>query len=104
MGTSKNDYPDDLVRGLMTRPDASEALLDDPAEGETNGQSRGGKRKSPRRGRPPKEKRKGRNLKLSESVFERLQLEAIKKKWSVSDVAQFILDGALPKHAIKTED
>jgi len=90
----------------MTRPDASEGgQLDDPADGETNGQSRGGKRKSsPRRGRPPKEKRKGRNLKLSESVFERLQLEAIKKKWSVSDVAQFILDGALPKHAIKTED
>ena len=104
MGTPKNDYRADMVRNVATTPPDASELPDDHAAGELNGQSRGSTRRpSTRRGRPTKAKRPGRNLKLSDPVFMRLQLEALKKKWSVSDVAEFILDGALPRHKIADE-
>jgi hypothetical protein len=50
------------------------------------------------------EKRKGRKLMLSHSVFERLVLQTMKRKSSASAIATEILDRYLPQHRIATDE
>jgi hypothetical protein len=66
-------------------------LVDDQVDGESNAP----KRKSRRRA-PITEKGKGRNLKIPDSVFKRLELEAIRRGWDKSRLATHLLHGALP--------
>jgi hypothetical protein len=50
-----------------------------------------------RRRRPPiAEKGKGRNLKIPDSVFRRLELEALRRGWDKSKLATHILNQVLP--------
>lgn len=96
--------------GILAPTIASQAngeLGDDQADGETNGQSRGGLRATrPRRGRRavPGGKVSGRKFQLPDPVFERLLLHAIKKRSNPSAVLTDILDRELPKHKIATEE
>jgi hypothetical protein len=80
--------------------------VDDQVDGETNGQSRGARTTRSRRGRrvSPGGKVSGRKFQLPDTVFERLQLHAIKKRSNPSAVLSDILDRELPKHKIATED
>jgi hypothetical protein len=93
-----------------TNGDASTELLEDPADGD--GQGRGESNGSPRR--PPRkrlkasagEKCSAHKLSLPDSVFARLELQAIKKGrgHTASSVAAEILDRNLPRHRIVTDD
>jgi hypothetical protein len=75
-------------------------------DGETNGQSRGetSRTRGRRRRSAPSGKVSGRKFQLPDPIFERLQLHAIKKKSNPSAVLADILDRALPKHSIMTEE
>jgi len=76
-----------LVRDMM--------LPEDDQAVESNGESRGVKRK---RRRPPiTEKGKGRNLRIPDSVFRRLELEALRLGVDNSKLVTRILDRELPK-------
>jgi hypothetical protein len=79
--------------------------VDDQADGETNGQSRGplrATRPRAKKGRPKDgEKLRGCKLSVPESVFERLRLTAIKRKTNMSVLAAEILDRNLP-HVVVT--
>jgi hypothetical protein len=81
---------------------ANGELTDDPVEGDEQG--RGGKPSKPKSGRTmKKEKSRGRKLILPDSLFDRLQLYAIKKRKNVSAVAVEVLDRNLPKLRIADE-
>jgi len=97
MGTSRRDIPDDLVRGILTPPDAGEPL-EEPLNGEPAG--RGGKRRrSGRRGRPPKTvATKGRNVRLDDDLYARVRADAFKRGWSNSDVIRYYLEPLVPKY------
>jgi hypothetical protein len=85
---------------------ANGELADDQAGVETNGQSRGVLRAiRPRRGRrvSPGGKVSGRKFQMPDSVFQRLQLHAIKKGSNPSAVLTDLLDRELPKHKITTD-
>jgi hypothetical protein len=73
---------------------------DDQVDGQVDGQSRGdgaSRPRSPRRRRPPvTEKGKGRNLKIPDTVFRRLELEAIRTGTDKSKLVTRILDRELP--------
>ena len=80
---------------------------DDQPESNGNGESRGPLRPTkPRRGRRPKPAGNvsGRKFQLPDSVFERLQLHAIKKRSNPSAVVADLLDRELPKHKIATDE
>jgi hypothetical protein len=80
---------------------------DDQADAEANGQSRGALRATrPRRGRrvSPGGKVSGRKFQVPDTVFERLQLQAIKKRSNPSAVLSDILDRELPKLKIATDE
>src|SRR4051812_24820374 len=83
-------------------------LLEDPAEGD--GQGRGehnGSPKQARRRRPKptaSEKSSAHKLTLRDSVFNRLELHAIKRGATASAIAEEILDRQLPRHRIVTDD
>jgi hypothetical protein len=80
---------------------------DDQADGEANGQSSGALRPTrPRRGRraAPGGKVSGRKFQIPDSVFERLQLHAIKRRSNPSAELVAILDRELPKHKIATDE
>ena len=67
--------------------------------GDDGNESRGGAREAiprRRRRRPVVEKGKGRNLKIPDSVFRRLELEALRRGWDKSKLATHILNGELP--------
>jgi hypothetical protein len=95
--------------GILARteapPNGNGELADDQA-GEMNGQSRGLRSTRPRRGRRPSPggRVSGRKFQLPDTVFERLQLHAIKKRSNPSAVLTDILDRELPKHKITTEE
>jgi hypothetical protein len=97
--------PPGLVQSTLPDPNAETA--DDQA-GAENGQSRGVLRaprpRRKRRGKEHGEKMTGRKLTLRDSVFERLQLAAIKRRSNPSDVADGILDKNLPKLKITSEE
>jgi hypothetical protein len=69
-------------------------LDDDQVDGQSRGDDAPSKR---RRRRPPvTEKGKGRNLKIPDSVFRRLELEAIRRGWDKSKLATHLLNQGLP--------
>jgi hypothetical protein len=73
-------------------------LLDDQVDGESRGDAPGRSR-TPRKRRPPiTEKGKGRNLKIPDSVFRRLELEALRLQTDNSKLVTKILDRELPKN------
>lgn len=81
---------------------------DDQADGETNGQSRGGLRPTKprvkRRRGTDDGKRRGCKHSIRETVFERLRQTSIKRKKSMSDLVDDILDRNLPHFEIKQMD
>jgi hypothetical protein len=75
-------------------------LADESIEGEGRGETP----PKPKSGRAPKkEKSHGRKLTLPDSLFDRLQLYAIKKRKTVSAAAVEVLDRNLPKLRIADE-
>jgi hypothetical protein len=71
-------------------------LDDDQADGESRGETPA-RARAPRKRRPPiTEKGKGRNLKIPDSVFRRLELEAIRTQTDNSKLVTKILDRELP--------
>jgi hypothetical protein len=96
--------PAELVKSTLPDPNGEPA--DDQAE-ETNGQSRGGFSASrPRRRRRtmPGGKVSGRKFQLPDSAFERLQLQAIRKRSNPSAILTDILDKELPKLKITSDE
>lgn len=97
-------FPPGLVQSTL--PDLNGELAADQADGAANGQSRGvlpGSRRRRRRSIPTG-KVSGRKLQLPDSVFERLQLTAIKRRSNPSAIAAEILDRNLPKLTIASEE
>lgn len=90
-----------------TNGEAGTDLLDDPADGDGQGrgEANGQPKKSSRRRAKPAagEKSKGRKLTIRDSVFARLELQAIKKGLTVSAVVDELLDRELPRHRIVTD-
>jgi hypothetical protein len=82
--------------------------IEDPAEGDGQGrgESNGNLRKPPRRRPKPAagEKSGAHKLTLRDSVFQRLELQAIKRGSTASAIAEEILDRQLPRHRIVTDD
>jgi hypothetical protein len=97
--------------GILARteapPDGNGEALDGQADGE-NGQSRGGLRATrPRRPKnrlKPGEKPRGCKLNIPQSVFDRLQQTAIKRRTTMSVLAGEILDRNLPYFDVKQLD
>jgi len=75
----------------------------DPIEGEGRGElpAKPKPRRAPKK--PPEEKGKGRKLTLTDGLFDRLQLYAIKKRKTISAAAAEVLDRNLPKYRIADE-
>jgi hypothetical protein len=70
---------------------------DDEADGQSRGDANETKARSPRRRRPPvTEKGKGRNLKIPDTVYRRLDLEARRRGIDRSRLVTQILDRDLP--------
>jgi hypothetical protein len=93
-----------MPAGLIVETTPHESSND--GDGETNGQSGGGtsRARGRRRRSAPSGKVSGRKFQLPDPIFERLQLHAIKKRSNPSTVLADILDRALPKHSIATEE
>ena len=86
-----------VVRDLGMPPEHNGEPMDDPADGQGRGDASESKARSPRRRRPPiTEKGKGRNLKIPDSVFLRLTLEAQRTGTDNSKLVTKILDRTLP--------
>lgn len=112
----RNGMPTMLIRSTVTPPEPSNGHAgDDLADGvaeaaEANGQGgaspatssrpRARSRRKPAAG----EKVGAHKLSLPDSVFQRLELHAIKKGSTASAVAAEILDRNLPYHKIVTDD
>ena len=85
-----------VVRDLGMPHDNGD-LTDDQADGQSRGEANQAKARSPRRRRPPvTEKGKGRNLKIPDGVFHRLDLEATRRGMDRSKLVTDILDRNLP--------
>jgi hypothetical protein len=69
--------------------------LDDQA-GESRGDDAPAKARRRKRRPPITEKGKGRNLKIPDGVFRRLELEALRRGWDKSKLATHLLNQALP--------
>jgi len=70
--------------------------------GESADERRGGDSPAPKRPRRPRrgpvlEKGKGRNLKIGDTIFRRLELEAVRLRVSNSQLVARILDRELPR-------
>jgi hypothetical protein len=82
--------------------------IEDPAEGDSQGrgEANGNARKPPRRRPKPTagEKASAHKLTIRDSVFNRLELHAIKRGLTASAIAEEILDRQLPRHRIVTDD
>jgi hypothetical protein len=86
-----------VVRSVGMPPEHDGELMDDPADGQGRGDAGQAKARSPRRRRPPvTEKGKGRNLKIPDGVFRRLDLEARRRGIDMSRLVTQILDRDLP--------
>jgi len=75
-------------------------LADDQADIQSRGDAGPARTRAPRQRRPPvddSEKGKGRNLKIPDSVFRRLELEALRRQTDNSKLVTKILHSALPK-------
>lgn len=86
-----------VVRDVGMPREGNGELADDQADGQGRGDANEAKARSPRRRRPPiTEKGKGRNLKIPDSVFLRLTLEAQRTGTDNSKLVTKILDRTLP--------
>jgi hypothetical protein len=95
------ELTDELVEGEEPR---NGELTDELVEGEGRGETPAkpkSRRAAPKK--PSEEKGKGRKLTLSDSLFDRLQLYAIKKRMTVSAAAADVLHRNLPKYRIADE-
>jgi hypothetical protein len=83
-----------------TPPESNGELADDQADIQSRGDTSPAKARAPRQRRAPVddgEKAKGRNLKIPDSVFRRLELEALRRGTDNSKLATRLLHSALPK-------
>jgi hypothetical protein len=105
--------PAAMIRPTSTTPPESNGNpggepIEDPAEGDGQGrgESNGNPRKPPRRRSKPTagEKASAHKLTIRDSVFNRLELHAIKRGSTASAIAEEILDRQLPRHRIVTDD
>jgi hypothetical protein len=110
--------PEALLKSTVTLPESRNGNgcpSEDPSEvnGESNGHSNGelapGSRPRTRRTRTrlaasASERRKGRKLTIRDSVFARLELQAIRKGSTVSAIVDEMLDRELPRLKITQED
>jgi hypothetical protein len=101
--------PAELIRPTTpTRPETNGDLVEDLADGDGQGrgESGGNPRKPPRRRSKPAagEKSSAHKLTIRDSVFNRLELHAIKRGSTASAIAEEILDRQLPRHRIVTDD
>jgi hypothetical protein len=81
-------------------PEPNGDLAGDLADNQSRGDTGPTKARAPRQRRPPvddSEKGKGRNLKIPDSVFRRLELEALRRGMDNSKLATKLLDSRLPK-------
>ena len=113
---TRNGMPSALFQGTVMQPEqrnghaGDELATDAPDAAEANGQASGEPAANPRqrtraRRKPSAgEKIKAHKLSLPESVFSRLELQAIKKGSTASAIAAEILDRNLPHHRIVTDD
>jgi hypothetical protein len=86
-----------VVRAVGMPPEHNGELADDQADGQGRGDASQAKARAPRRRRPViNEKGKGRNLKIPDSVFRRLTLEAQRQQTDNSKLVTKILDRELP--------
>ena len=86
-----------VVRDLGMPPERNGEPTDDQADGQGRGDAGQARPRAPRRRRPPvTEKGKGRNLKIPDSVFRRLTLEAQRLQTDNSKLVTKILDRELP--------
>jgi hypothetical protein len=86
-----------VVRDLGMPPDHNGESTDDPADGQGRGDANQARARTPRRRRPPvTEKGKGRNLKIPDTVYRRLDLEARRRGIDRSRLVTQILDRDLP--------
>jgi hypothetical protein len=86
-----------VVRDLGMPPERGDEPADDPADGQGRGDGNPAKSRSPRRRRPlVTEKGKGRNLKIPDTVYRRLTLEAQRQQTDNSKLVTKILDRELP--------
>ncbi len=102
---ARGGMPAGLVASTMP-PETNGELDGDQAGAEMNGQSRGGLPAGRRRRRRVATggKISGRKFQIPDSVFERLLLQAIKKKTNASAIVSEILNRELPQHKITTEE
>ena len=86
-----------VVRDLGMPPEPNGEPMDDPADGPGRGDANQARARSPRRRRAPvTEKGKGRNLKIPDTVYYRLDLEARRRGIDRSKLVTQILDRDLP--------
>jgi hypothetical protein len=86
-----------VVRDLGMPLERNGEPTDDQADGQSRGDANPAKARSPRRRRPPvTEKGKGRNLKIPDGVYRRLDLEARRRGIDMSRLVTQILDRDLP--------
>ena len=86
-----------VVRDVGMPLERNGDLADDQADGQSRGDTSQAKARSPRRRRPPvTEKGKGRNLKIPDTVYRRLDLEARRRGMDRSKLVTQILDRDLP--------
>lgn len=105
MAQKPSPMPDDLFRKMQDLPAAERnGELDD--DGESRGPATASKPRG-RRGRTiPPVKGRGRKLTISDAVYERLQLAAMRKKpkATMSALANDLLDRNLPHFEVRQQD
>jgi hypothetical protein len=106
--------PTAILQRTIAPPPESESpsggdLVRDPAEAETNGQSRGestapSKPRTRRRKPAPGEKVRGRKFQIPDGVFQRVQLQAIRRQTNPSAIVAEILEKNLPSMRITIDE
>jgi hypothetical protein len=97
MASSQRGLLGNVVRAVGMPPEHNGEPTDDQADGQGRGDAGQAKARAPRRRRPPvTEKGKGRNLKIPDTVYLRLTLEAQRQQTDNSKLVTKILDRELP--------
>jgi hypothetical protein len=97
--------PSGLLRPTTPQPDDDRAEDVEPAaegRGDAPAESRPARARKPRT-KVPSGETKGRKLNLSDDTFDRLQLAAIKRRTTISAVAEDLLSRNLPKLRIEQD-
>jgi hypothetical protein len=114
MANARNGMPTQILKKTMEPPPEPESSasgdpINDPAEGEVNGQG-GGEPTAPPKPRVRRKKPattgkvRGRKFQIPDSVFERVQLQAIRRQTNPSAVVTEILDKNLPSMRIAVDE